>query len=55
VCVYMCVYPAMQRKWGAWYSKRTHTKSQHEKEPTQQNKKSGFNTTLFPGGPPPQY
>ena len=26
----------------------------HEQNRTKQ-KKSGFNTTLFPGGPPPQY
>jgi hypothetical protein len=35
--------------------KTNHQKQDAEQNNRNNNKTNGFNTTLFPGGPPPQY
>jgi hypothetical protein len=53
VCVCLCVY-ILQGEWGAWYTTNARTPSANKRK-NLPKEKSGFNTTLFPGGPPPQY
>ena len=46
LCVYVCVFLGRLGSLLVWYVNKTKKKTK---------KKNGYNTALFPGGPPPQY
>ena len=57
VCIYVCIYVSMYiYLWSLEGHKKPFTPIHyHYSKEQEQTYKSGYNTTLFPGGPPPQY
>ena len=54
-CLYICLYVYIYL-WSLEGHKKPLTPIHyHYSKEQEQTYKSGYNTTLFPGGPPPQY